>query len=192
MKGSVFFPPPVLIIGKSSTALNWRKQLMRHAIAFKMKGEKKFPAEAKTQMARERRGKTLAKYNPAPPESWAEGWPEEEEGSLESFTETENGEVSAQTWRAGISPQLAGSEVKNLTAMQETQVQSLSREDPLEEKRQPIPAFLPGEFHGQRSLAGYRSWGRKESDATYQLNNHHHLNCSLYWGLNRACSAWAL
>ena len=23
------------------------------------------------------------------------------------------------------------------------------------------PVFLPGEFHGQRSLAGYGSWGRK-------------------------------
>ena len=28
---------------------------------------------------------------------------------------------------------------------------------------QPIPVFLPGEFHGQRSLAGYSSWGHKES-----------------------------
>ena len=26
--------------------------------------------------------------------------------------------------------------------------------------------FLPGEFHGQRSLAGYSPWGRKESDIT--------------------------
>ena len=24
--------------------------------------------------------------------------------------------------------------------------------------------FWPGEFHGQRSLAGYSPWGRKESD----------------------------
>ena len=24
---------------------------------------------------------------------------------------------------------------------------------------QPTPVFLPGEFHGQRSLAGYSSWG---------------------------------
>ena len=30
----------------------------------------------------------------------------------------------------------------------------------------PTPVFLPGEFHGQRSLVGYRPWGRKESDAT--------------------------
>ena len=28
------------------------------------------------------------------------------------------------------------------------------------------PVFLPGEFHGQRSLAGYSPWGRKESDMT--------------------------
>ena len=26
--------------------------------------------------------------------------------------------------------------------------------------------FLPGEFHGQRSLVGYSAWGHKESDAT--------------------------
>ena len=26
------------------------------------------------------------------------------------------------------------------------------------------PVFLPGESHGQRSLAGYSPWGHKESD----------------------------
>ena len=26
--------------------------------------------------------------------------------------------------------------------------------------------FLPGESHGQRSLAGYSLWGRKESNTT--------------------------
>ena len=35
-------------------------------------------------------------------------------------------------------------------------------------KWQPVPVFLPGKFHGQRSLAGYSPWGRKESDATEQ------------------------
>ena len=29
---------------------------------------------------------------------------------------------------------------------------------------QPTPVFLPGESHGQRSLAGYRPYGRTESD----------------------------
>ena len=27
-----------------------------------------------------------------------------------------------------------------------------------------MPVFLPGEFHGQRSLGGYSPWGHKESD----------------------------
>ena len=29
--------------------------------------------------------------------------------------------------------------------------------------------FLPGEFHGQKSLAGYSPWVRKESDTTERL-----------------------
>ena len=29
---------------------------------------------------------------------------------------------------------------------------------------QPTPVFLPGEFHGQRSLVGSSPWGHKESD----------------------------
>jgi len=56
--------------------------------------------------------------------------------------------------------------VKNLPAMQETQVQSLSQEDPLEKGMATTPVFLPGEFHGQRSLAGYGPWGCQESDTT--------------------------
>ena len=39
-------------------------------------------------------------------------------------------------------------------------------EDPLEEAGQPTPVFWPGESQGQRSLAGYSPWGRKESDTT--------------------------
>ena len=31
---------------------------------------------------------------------------------------------------------------------------------------QPTPAFLPGEPHGQRSLAGEGPWGHKGSDTT--------------------------
>ena len=33
----------------------------------------------------------------------------------------------------------------------------------------PTPVFLPGEFHGQRSLEGYSPWGRKESNMTERL-----------------------
>ena len=55
--------------------------------------------------------------------------------------------------------------VKNLPAMQETQVRSLGQEDPLE-KEMATPVFLPGEFLGQRSLVGYSPQGHKESDTT--------------------------
>ena len=33
--------------------------------------------------------------------------------------------------------------------------------------------FLPGEFHRQRSLAGYSPWGLKELDMTEQLTHTH-------------------
>ena len=33
---------------------------------------------------------------------------------------------------------------------------------PWDRKWQPTPVFLPGEFHGQRSLAGYSPWDCKE------------------------------
>ena len=50
--------------------------------------------------------------------------------------------------------------------MQELRVQSLGGEDPLEEGMATTPVFLPGEFHGQRSLVGYSPWGGKELDTT--------------------------
>ena len=40
---------------------------------------------------------------------------------------------------------------------------------PLRRERLPTPVFLPGESHGQRSLAGYSPRGCKESDMTEQL-----------------------
>ena len=45
--------------------------------------------------------------------------------------------------------------VKNPPAMQETQARSLHREDPWGRKWQTTLVFLPREFHGQTSLAGY-------------------------------------
>ena len=40
----------------------------------------------------------------------------------------------------------------------------------------PLPVFLPGEFRGQRSLAGHSPWGRKELDIT------EHLTLIMYFG----------
>ena len=55
--------------------------------------------------------------------------------------------------------------VKNPPAIQETQVPSLGREDPLEEGMA-TPVFVPRKSHEQRSLAGYSPWGLKESYTT--------------------------
>ena len=59
----------------------------------------------------------------------------------------------------------SGLVVKNLPAMQETWVCSLSQEDPLQEEMA-THSTLPRKFHGQSCLADYSSWGLKESDTT--------------------------
>ena len=56
--------------------------------------------------------------------------------------------------------------MQEMQETQETWVPSLDQEDPLEEEMAPTPVSLPGGSHGQRSLAGYSPWGRKESDVT--------------------------
>ena len=58
-------------------------------------------------------------------------------------------------------------------------VQSLGREDPLEEVWQPTPVFFPGESHGQRSLEGYSPRGREKSDTIERLTHTYTLkkNC---------------
>ena len=56
--------------------------------------------------------------------------------------------------------------VKDLPAMQETQVQSLDGKTPWRREWQPTPVFFPGEFHGQKSLGDYSPWGCKDSDMT--------------------------
>ena len=56
--------------------------------------------------------------------------------------------------------------VKYLPAKQESWVQSLGQEDPLEEEMATHSSSLPGESHGQRSLVGYRPPGHEESDTT--------------------------
>ena len=66
--------------------------------------------------------------------------------------------------------------VKNLPAMQETWVQSLGWEDPLEKEMATHSRILAGESHGQRSLAGYSPWGCKS-----QTLNYHQL-------VNRKCT----
>ena len=53
--------------------------------------------------------------------------------------------------------------------MQETWDQSLGWKHPLEKDMATHSSILAWETPGQRSLAGYSPWGRKESDTTEQL-----------------------
>ena len=58
----------------------------------------------------------------------------------------------------------------------ETQVPSLGQEDPLEKEMATTPVFLPGKFHGQRSLAGYNPGGHKELDETERARTRAHAH----------------
>ena len=65
--------------------------------------------------------------------------------------------------------------IKNLPAMQETQVQSWVGKSPWRKEWLPTPVFfLPRKFHGQRSLVGYSPWGCKQSDTIERLSTHMH------------------
>ena len=59
------------------------------------------------------------------------------------------------------------------------QVRSLGREDPRRRARRPTPVFLPGESHGQSSLAGYSPKGRRELDTT-EAAYHAHMHEEYY------------
>ena len=70
--------------------------------------------------------------------------------------------------------------VKNLPAMQKTRVRSWVGKILRRREWQPTPLSLPGESQGQRSLAGYSSWGHKELDMTEHTHTHVHI-CLLFF-----------
>ena len=93
-----------------------------------------------------------------------------EEGKGEKDGRGEEGELELKAPRSLSSPASSASlltqTVKNLSAMQETQVQFLGQEDPLEKGMATHSSILTWRIHGQRSLVGYGPRGRKESDTT--------------------------
>ena len=56
--------------------------------------------------------------------------------------------------------------IKDLSAMKETRFYPWVGKIPWRMEGLPTLVFLPGEFHGQRSLAGYNPWDHKEVSAT--------------------------
>ena len=51
---------------------------------------------------------------------------------------------------------------------------------PWRSKWQPTPIFLPGDFHGQKSLVGYSPQGHKELDTTKQTHTHTHAHTRMH------------
>ena len=58
---------------------------------------------------------------------------------------------------------------KNLPAMQETQVQFLGHEDPLEVGMATHSSILAWEVPGRENVLGYSPQGRKDSDKTERV-----------------------
>ena len=77
---------------------------------------------------------------------------------------------------------LVAQRLKRLPGMQETQVQPLSWEDPLEKEMAAHSSTLAWRIPWGRSLVGYSPWGRKESDTTKRL---HSLTQSLICSVSR-------
>ena len=72
------------------------------------------------------------------------------------------------------SPGGAGSKEPTCQCSKETLLDPWVRKIPWR-AQQPTPVFLPGEFHGQRSLAGYGPWSHKEWDMTKETAHTHVL-----------------
>ena len=75
------------------------------------------------------------------------------------------------TKRASLVAQL----VKNVPAMQETWVQSLGREDPLEKEMATHSSILAWRIPWTEEPGGLQSVGFQKSDITWQLNHHQWL-----------------
>ena len=66
--------------------------------------------------------------------------------------------------------------VKNLPTMQETQVQSLGQEYPLEEETATHSSILARKIPLTEEPGGLQSMWLQESDTTYRLNHHQQAN----------------
>ena len=93
---------------------------------------------------------------------------------MKSWLQTSNN--VPKSWKSSLVAQM----VKNLPAMQETQVWPLHWEDTLVKEWPPTPVSLPRKSHGQRSLRGYNPWGCKQSDTAERL-----ILSLCYWGTSK-------
>ena len=85
---------------------------------------------------------------------------------------------------------LVAHKVKNLLVMQETQVPSLSQEDPLKEEVAAHSSIFAWRIPWTEGLSGYSPWGHKESDTTEWLSILYSYSWTIYpsWPLG----AWVV
>ena len=69
-----------------------------------------------------------------------------------------------------------GSVIKNLLAKQETQVQFLDQEDPLEKEMAIYSSILAWEIPRTEEPGSYSPWGRKELDTTEGAQHAAHMH----------------
>ena len=86
-------------------------------------------------------------------------------------------------------PSLVAQTLKNPPAMQETWVQHLGQEDPLEKGTATHSSILAWRIHGQRNLVGYSPWGHKESRHNWWLTHIFsiHLTITTYLNVLKQC-----
>ena len=71
-----------------------------------------------------------------------------------------------------IGASLVAQTLKSMPVMQETQLQSLNQEDPLEKSIATHSSILARRIPWTEEPVGYSPWGHKESDTTEQLTLH--------------------
>ena len=71
-----------------------------------------------------------------------------------------------------IGASLVAQTLKSMPVMQETQLQSLDQEDPLEKSIVTHSSILARRIPWTEEPVGYSPWGHKESDTTEQLTLH--------------------
>ena len=85
---------------------------------------------------------------------------------LQGIFPTQGSNPSLLHWQADSLLELLRGSQAPRRAVCGTRVDPWVGKIPWRRKWQPTPVFLPGELHGQRSLACYSPWGHKESDMT--------------------------
>ena len=82
-------------------------------------------------------------------------------------------------WFPYIGASLITQSVKNLPAVQETRIQFLGREDPLEKEMATHSSIFTWRIPQTEEPGGLQSIGSQEPDTTWRLNHHHHSVCGM-------------